>query len=286
MTSPAQSLLTLLDLEPIDRDLYRGAKDPEARGRIFGGQVVAQALMAAYGTVSEDRQAHSLHAYFVRPGDDAHPVIYHVERDRDGGSFSNRRVVASQGGETILNMIASFHLREEGLSHQEDMPDVPSPEELRSDTEIAEELTHLPEPFRRFMARRRGIEVRRTSLHAFQGRKAEPQQHLWFRLGADTPGEDAVRRAVLAYASDFALLGTALLPHGVNWTTKGVRSASIDHAVWFHASPKVGEWLLYTMDSGWSGGARGFSRGRIFDRSGTLVASTAQEGLIRYKPQS
>jgi acyl-CoA thioesterase-2 len=286
MTSPAQSLLTLLDLEAIDRDLYRGAKDPEARGRIFGGQVVAQGLMAASRTVQPERRAHSLHAYFVRPGDDAHPVIYHVERDRDGGSFSNRRVVASQGGETILNMTASFHREEEGLSHQEDMPDVPGPEELRCDTEIAPELTHLPEPFRRFMARERGIELRRTSLDALYGRKTEPRQHMWFRLSAETPTDDALRRAVLAYASDFALLGTAMLPHGLNWTDKGVRSASIDHAVWFHASPEVGDWLLYTMDSGWSGGARGFSRGRIFDRSGRLVASTAQEGLIRYKPST
>jgi acyl-CoA thioesterase-2 len=178
-------------------------------------------------------------------------------------------------------MIASFHIDEEGLSHQEEMPDVPAPEELRADTEIAPELTHLPEAFRRFMARERGIELRRASLAPLYGEKTEPRQHMWFKLTAPTPGEDALRRAILAYASDFALLGTAMLPHGLHWTHKGLRSASIDHAVWFHASPKVGEWLLYTMDSGWSGGARGFSRGRIFDRQGSLVASTAQEGLIR-----
>ncbi|MFC3303615.1 acyl-CoA thioesterase [Parvularcula lutaonensis] len=284
MTEQAQALLKLLDLETIDRDLYRGARDPEAHGRIFGGQVVAQALMAASRTVDPERKAHSLHAYFVRPGDDARPVIYYVERDRDGGSFSNRRVVAKQGGETILNMIASFHIEEEGLQHQEEMPDVPDPEDLRSDAEIAPELTHLPEGFRAFMQRERGVELRRVSTDALYGKKTAPEQQMWFRLKAATPDDPAVSRAVLAYASDFALLGTAMLPHGLHWTNKGLRSASIDHAVWMHADPPVGEWLLYAMDSGWSGGARGHARGRIFTRDGVLVATTAQEGLIRYKP--
>lgn len=281
MTKPAEHLLDLLNLESLDLDLFRGSRDPEARGRVFGGQVVAQALMAAAHTVDADRQAHSLHAYFVRPGDDSLPIILRVERDRDGGSFSNRRVIAQQKGEPILNMIASFHRSEEGLQHQEQMPDVPAPEDLRSDAEIAPEMTHLPESFRNFMARERGIELRRVALDALYGRKTEPRQDLWFRLGSETPANPAVARAVLAYASDFALLGTAMLPHGLHWTVKGLKSASIDHAVWFHSDPPVGEWLLYTMDSGWSGGARGFSRGRIFTRDGQLVASTAQEGLIR-----
>lgn len=286
MNDRAQALLQLLDLETLDRDLFRGARDPEASGRIFGGQVVGQALIAASRTVAENRSAHSLHAYFVRPGDDRHPVIYHVERDRDGGSFSNRRVVAQQGGETILNMIASFQVEEEGLHHQEEMPDVPGPEGLRTEAEIAPELTHLPEMFRAFMARSRGVELKRVSLDALYGRKSEPTQHMWFKLMAPSPDDQAVARAVLAYASDFALLGTAMLPHGKHWTTPGMKTASIDHAVWFHETPKVGEWHLYTMDSGWSGGARGFSRGRIFSRDGKLVASTAQEGLIRYKPDN
>lgn len=284
MNERAEALLELLDLEAIDRDLFRGARDPGAHGRIFGGQVVGQALIAASRTVEANRQAHSLHAYFVRPGDDAHPVIYHVERDRDGGSFSNRRVVAQQGGETILNMIASFQVEEEGLSHQEEMPDVPGPEGLRTDAEIAPELTHLPEPFRQFMARPRGVELKRVSLDPLYGKKTEPTQHMWFKLMAPSPSDPGVARAVLAYASDFALLGTSMLPHGMHWTTKGMRTASIDHAVWIHETPNVGDWLLYTMDSGWSGGARGFSRGRIFTQDGRLVASTAQEGLIRYKP--
>lgn len=284
MNERAQALLQLLDLETIDRDLFRGARDPEASGRIFGGQVVAQALIAAARTVDDARRAHSLHAYFVRPGDDAHPVIYHVERDRDGGSFSNRRVVAQQGGETILNMITSFHVEEDGLSHQDEMPDVPGPDGLRTDAEIAPELTHLPEGFRQFMARPRGVELKRVNLDPLYGRKTEPTQHMWFKLMAPSPEQQDVARAVLAYASDFALLGTSMLPHGLHWTHKGLRSASIDHAVWFHETPDVGDWLLYTMDSGWSGGARGFSRGRIFSRDGKLVASTAQEGLIRYRP--
>jgi len=283
-TPAARALLDLLDLEELDRDLFRGARDPEARGRVFGGQVVAQALVAASRTVPEERPAHSLHAYFVRPGDDALPIIYRVDRDRDGGSFSNRRVVAQQNGEPILNMIASFHVEEEGLHHQEKMPDVPAPETLRTDAEIAPEMTHLPEGFRAFMGRERGVELRRVSLDALMGQKSEPCQHMWLRLGSDEAKDAVMSRAVLAYASDFALLGTALLPHGLHWTTKGLRSASIDHAVWFHETPVVGEWLLYTMDSGWSGGSRGFSRGRIFRRDGTLVASTAQEGLMRFRP--
>ena len=286
MSERAQALLQLLDLETVDEGLFRGPRDPEAFGRIFGGQVVAQALVAASRTGDEARRAHSLHAYFVRPGDDARPVIYHVERDRDGGSFSNRRVIAQQGGETILNMIASFHVEEEGVSHQDEMPNVPEPEGLRTDAEVAPELTHLPEMFRKFLARPRGVELKRVSLDPFYGKKTEPTQHMWFKLKAPNPEGQEIARAVLAYASDFALLGTAILPHGLHWTSKGMRSASIDHAVWFHETPDVGEWLLYTMDSGWSGGARGFSRGRIFTREGKLVASTAQEGLIRYQPDN
>lgn len=281
MTDAAQSLLSLLDLEDIDLNLFRGPRDPEATGRVFGGQVVAQGLIAASRTVSGERRAHSLHAYFVRPGDDAHPIIYRVERDRDGGSFSTRRVIAQQNGEPILNMSCSFHRPEPGLQHQEEMPEVTPPESLKSDQELAPTLTHLPEAFRRFMARDRGVELRRVGLEPLYGEKTEPRQHMWFRLRTDTPCDPAISRAILAYASDFALLGTAMLPHGLHWTMKGLRSASIDHAVWMHDDPPVGEWLLYTMDSGWSGGARGFSRGRIFSRDGRLVASTAQEGLMR-----
>ncbi|NRA30798.1 MAG: thioesterase family protein, partial [Parvularculaceae bacterium] len=233
----ASSLLNLLDLETLDRDFFRGARDPEAFGRVFGGQVVAQALAAATRTVDQDREAHSLHAYFVRPGDDALPIIYQVERDRDGGSFSNRRVVAMQNGEPILNMITSFQVREDGLHHQEEMPDVPPPEELRSDAEIADELTHLAEGWRRFMKRARGVEMRRTSLDALMLQPTKPEQHIWFRFAGETPEDQGLCRSILAYASDFALLGTALLPHGIHWSLGNQRSASIDHAVWFHDTP-------------------------------------------------
>ena len=282
--TPAETMLSLFDLETLDINLYRGARDPEARGRVFGGQVIGQALAAAERTVPKERGVHSLHAYFVRAGDDALPIIYRVERDRDGGSFSNRRVIAQQNGETILNMITSFHVEEEGLSHQDEMPDVPQPEDLKSDTELADELTDLPEMIRWFMRRPRGVDLRRTSVNVFSGEPTEPEQHVWFRFNGPPPEAQGLHRAILAYSSDFALLGTAMLPHGVNWTDQGVRSASIDHAVWFHAPVNMGEWHLHTMRSGWSGGSRGHSSGQIFSRDGRLVASTVQEGLMRYRP--
>jgi acyl-CoA thioesterase-2 len=282
----AKALLELLDLETIDRDLFRGAKDPMAEGRVFGGQVVAQALMAATRTVDPGRQAHSLHAYFVRPGDDAHPIIYHVDRDRDGGSFSNRRVVAQQNGETILNMIASFHIDEDGFHHAADMPAVVPPEDLPTEAEMANSMPDLPERFRSWLTRPRSIEIRRESLDAFIGKKMPPQQNMWFRLVGEAPEEGEINRAVLSYASDFALLGTAMLPHGIHWSDGNLRSASIDHAVWFHATPKIGDWHLYTMESPWSGGARGYCRGRIYSQDGRLIASTAQEGLMRFRPKT
>lgn len=278
---PASALVALLDLEPLDRDLFRGARDPLASGRVFGGQVVAQALVAASRTVPAERQAHSLHAFFVRPGDDALPIIYHVERDRDGGSFSNRRVVARQNGEAILNMIASFHIDEPGLRHQDPMPEVPPPEELKSDQQLARELPGLPEHLRAFVSRSRGVEMRRTSLGSLTGEPGAPSQSIWMRLTRDAPDDPTFRRAILAYVSDFGLLGTAMIPHGVGWATKGLRSASIDHAVWFHDDPDVGAWHLYTMESSWAGGARAFNTGRMFSRDGRLIASTAQEGLMR-----
>ena len=282
--TPDETMLSLFDLETLDINLYRGARDPEARGRVFGGQVIGQALAAAERTVPKERGVHSLHAYFVRAGDDALPIIYRVERDRDGGSFSNRRVIAQQNGETILNMITSFHVEEEGLSHQDEMPDVPQPEDLKSDAELADELTDLPEMIRWFMRRPRGVDLRRTSVNVFSGEPTEPEQHVWFRFNGPPPKEQGLHRAILAYSSDFALLGTAMLPHGVNWTDQGVRSASIDHAVWFHAPVNMGEWHLHTMRSGWSAGSRGHSSGQIFSRDGRLVASTVQEGLMRYRP--
>ncbi|MEG3180681.1 acyl-CoA thioesterase [Sphingomonas sp. LT1P40] len=277
-------LIDLLDVERIDVDLYRGARQPEGVGRVFGGQVIGQALQAAQRSV-EDKAAHSLHAYFMRPGNEDHPIIYRVVRDYDGGSFANRRVIALQQGQPILNMIASFHRTEEGLSHQDPLPDVPMPEDLRSEQEMRDEIRdEVPERFRPFFLRARPIEIRPCSpRNWFKPAKTEPQQYSWFRAAATLPDDPALHRAILSYASDMMLLGTATLPHGVNWMTGKLQSASLDHAVWLHEPLRADEWLLYATDSPWAGHARGFNRGRIFTRDGRLVASVAQEGLMRIR---
>jgi acyl-CoA thioesterase II len=278
-------LTTLLDVETIDTDLYRGARQPGGVGRVFGGQVIAQALQAAQRSIEGAKVAHSLHAYFMRPGDEEHPIIYRVVRDFEGRSFANRRVIAMQKGQPILNMAASFQLPAEGLHHQEGMPDVPPPEELRSERELRDEIQdQVPEKYRRFFLRARPIEIRPVSpRNWFAPEKIEPAvQHSWFRVSAPLPDDPALHRAMLAYASDMTLLGTCMLPHGVSWMS-GVQTASLDHALWFHEPFRFDEWLLYTTDSPWSGHSRGFNRGRIYTRDGRLVASAAQEGLIRVK---
>ncbi|WP_066660890.1 MULTISPECIES: acyl-CoA thioesterase [unclassified Sphingomonas] len=277
-------LVDLLDVETIDVDLYRGARQPGGVGRVFGGQVIAQALQAAQRSV-EGKDAHSLHAYFMRPGNEDFPIIYRVVRDYDGGSFANRRVIALQQGVPILNMIASFQRPEDGLSHQADMPDVPGPEDLRSEFDLREEIRdHVPEKFRPFFLRPRPIEIRPCNpRNWFKPEKRDPVQHSWFRTAAALPDDPALHRAVLSYASDMMLLGTATMPHGVNWMTRGLQSASLDHAVWLHEPLRADDWLLYTTDSPWAGHARGFNRGRIYSRDGRLVASVAQEGLMRMR---
>jgi len=278
-------LTTLLDVEEIDTDLYRGPRLPGGVGRVFGGQVIAQALQAAQRSVEGDRTAHSLHAYFMRPGDENHPIIFRVVRDFEGRSFANRRVIAMQKGRPILNMTASFQLPSDGLHHQFDMPDVPDPDQLRSERELREEIRdQVPEKFRRFFLRARPIEIRPVNpRNWFAPDKIEPHQHSWFRVVAPLPDDPALHRAMLAYASDMTLLGTCLLPHGVSWMTGEVQTASLDHAIWLHEPFRFDEWLLYTTDSPWSGHARGFNRGRIYARDGRLVASVAQEGLIRLR---
>ncbi|UUL83555.1 acyl-CoA thioesterase [Sphingomonas qomolangmaensis] len=278
-------LVDLLDVEEIDTDLYRGARQPGGTGRVFGGQVIGQALQAAQRSVEAPKVAHSLHAYFMRPGNEDHPIIYRVVRDFDGRSFANRRIIAMQRGAPILNMIASFHLPEEGLHHQDAMPDVPDPDTLRSDSELREEIREqVPEKLRRFFLRSRPIEIRPTNpRNWFAPEPSAPQQHSWFRVAAPLPDDPALHRAMLAYASDMSLLGTCMLPHGVNWMSGRLQTASLDHAVWLHEPFRFDEWLLYTTDSPWAGHARGFNRGRIFTRDGRLVASCAQEGLIRLR---
>lgn len=276
-------LKTLLDVEVIDTDLYRGPRLPGGKGRVFGGQVIAQALVAACRSTDPARIVHSLHAYFMRPGDEDHPIIYRVSRDHDGGSFSTRRVIAFQQGKPILNMAASFQSVEEGLSHQAEMPDVPGPDDLPDEAEQRRlHADKIPEQYREWFLRPRPFEMRQVDAQSFIDReKRAPVQHIWFRAAAPVGDDAAVHRAMLAYASDMYLLGTSLRPHGVHWMIDKLQTASLDHALWFHGNIKVDDWLLYSTDSPWAGRGRGFSRGSIFSRDGRLVASVTQEGLIR-----
>ncbi len=279
----AQGLVDLLDVEEIDTDLYRGRRQPDGVGRVFGGQVIAQALQAAQRSTDASKAAHSLHAYFMRPGNEDHPIIYRVERDFDGRSFATRRVIAMQRGQPILNLAASFQAPETGLHHQDAMPDVPAPETLKAESELRQaQIDDIPEKFRRHMLRARPIEIRPVAPRRwFRPEPGEPHQASWFRLVAPIGDDDAMHRAILSYASDMTLLGTAMLPHGVNWLTDRIQTASLDHALWLHEPFRVDEWLLYITDSPWAGHARGFNRGRIFRRDGRLVAGVTQEGLMR-----
>lgn len=280
-----RQLIDLLDVEMIDTDHYRGARQPGGVGRVFGGQVIAQALQAAQRTMDDGKSAHSLHAYFMRPGNEDYPIDYRVKRDFDGRSFSNRRIVALQEGRPILNMTASFQTPEDGLAHQDAMPDVPLPEDLRPESELRAEIeAQVPERFRPFFLRPRPIEIRPcVPRRWFSPEKGEPRQSSWFRTTRPLPDDPALHRAALVYATDMMLLGTSLLAHGVNLMTHNLQTASLDHAVWLHEPFRFDDWLLYVCDSPWAGHARGFNRGQVFSRDGRLVASTAQEGLIRMR---
>ncbi|WP_425229531.1 acyl-CoA thioesterase [Sphingomonas sp.] len=281
----AANLVALLDVEEIDIDLYRGARNPGGKGRVFGGQVIAQALQAAQRSV-EGKVAHSLHAYFMRAGDEQFPIVFRVVRDFEGKSFANRRVIAIQRGQPILNMIASFQTPEDGLHHQDAMPDVPAPETLKSETELRKDAAQdVPEQFRTaFLRRSSPIDIRPLYPRSwFTPVKRAPQNYSWFRVVASIGDDPAMHRAVLAYASDMALMATSMMPHGVNWTSPGMQSASLDHALWLHEPVRADEWMLYATDSPWAGHARGMNRGSIFSRDGRLIASVAQEGLIRMR---
>uniref|UniRef100_UPI0035CAF371 acyl-CoA thioesterase n=1 Tax=uncultured Sphingomonas sp. TaxID=158754 RepID=UPI0035CAF371 len=281
----AQNLVDLLDVEEIDTDLYRGRRGTDGFGRVFGGQVIAQALQAAQRSTDAPKQAHSLHAYFMRPGDESHPILYRVVRDFDGKSFSTRRVIATQRGVPILNLACSLQLPEGGLAHQDAMPDVPPPEELKSDRDIRlAMIDRIPEKFRAMFLRPRMVDIRPVSPRSWLDPvKQEPRQNSWFRVVAPVGDDPALHRAILAYASDMSLLGTATLAHGVNWMTHNLQTASLDHALWLHEDFRADDWLLYACDSPWAGHARGFNRGKIYARDGRLVASVAQEGLIRLR---
>lgn len=288
-------LVKLLTVEKAASDIYVGSPQKGGVGRVFGGQVVAQALQAAQATVPQDKVAHSLHAYFLRGGREGAPIEYRIERDFDGRSFANRRVVARQENEDgtatpILNLTASFQTPEDGLSHADSpMPDVEDPDTLRSDMDMRRAMAEkmgesLSEAQRELMLRPRPIEMRTTDkLHWMNSEPKEPRAHSWFRTIAALPDDPALHRAVIAYASDYTLLGTSALPHGLSWMRGELVGASLDHTVWFHKDARADEWLLYATDAPWSGGGRGFNRGRIFNRAGDLVASTAQEGMMRQR---
>jgi acyl-CoA thioesterase-2 len=272
-------LVDLLDLEPIEVNIFRGVSPNEERQRVFGGQVAAQSLMAAGRTVEIGRP-HSLHAYFLRPGDPNVPILYEVDRIRDGRSFTTRRVVAIQHGRAIFNLSASFHVAEAGLEHEFPMPDVPAPEELES------LMTRL-EPYREtlgdWFAKPHPIDQRHIGELPFT-RKAnkEPRQRLWIRADGTLPDADPLLHAcIAAYASDMSLFDTMLAPHGVSWDDSHFMGASLDHCMWFHRPFRADEWLLYDMDSPTASGARGLARGFLFSRQGDLVVSVVQEGLMR-----
>lgn len=284
MQQELANCLDLLDLERIETNLFRGVSPPAGWERVYGGQVLAQALIAAARTVDAERPPHSLHGYFLRAGDPTIPILYNVDEIRDGRSFTTRRVVAIQRGAAIFSMAVSFQIEETGLSHSVPMPNVPGPED------VPPQPVHAAQPAE-FEERPQPIEMRFVEPYdEYDPKPAPPWQHVWVRTvdtmpganpGSDLPGSDLLHRCMLAYASDMTLLDTSYRPHGLGWRDTDFHVASLDHAMWFHRRVRADEWLLYAQDSPNSGGARGFSRGAFFTQSGELVASVAQEGLIR-----
>lgn len=289
----ARALVTeledLLSVTRMGDGWYLGKRKPGGVGRVFGGQVIAQALSAAQDTVSSERIPHSMHANFMRAGDENYEITFRVERDFDGGSFSTRRIIALQQDKPILTMTASFQKLEDGLHHQDPMPDVPMPEDLLPEADLRQQYGHLiPEKFRANFLRDRPFESRPVDPRDWMGgeKRTPAAQDIWFRLRAPTTDDPAMHRAMLAYQSDSWLLGTCTLAHGVTWLTPGMMTASLDHTIWLHDDFRVDDWLLYSCDSPWTGRGRGFNRGAIYTRDGRLVATCAQEGLIRLRTQN
>jgi acyl-CoA thioesterase II len=287
MNAKIADLLNLLELEQLEVNLFRGQSHDVGSPQVFGGQVLGQALSAASATVAPARVVHSLHAYFLRRGDFHAPIVYQVDRSLDGHSFSNRRVVAIQHGEPIFNMAASFQVVEEGLDHQIEMPPVPQPEELGdSNAPPADMLEHMCERLRQFFEQPRPFTfrvVQWSDSEEQRSQRAQPARQIWFKAVGRLPDDERLHRCLLAYASDFFLLGTSVLPHDVEKLEGRLVMASLDHAMWFHRPLRVDDWLLYDMESPSASGARGFARAGVFSRDGRLVATTAQEGLIRVK---
>ncbi|HIG41377.1 MAG TPA: acyl-CoA thioesterase II [Gammaproteobacteria bacterium] len=266
--NPLERLLCLLDLEPIEENLFRGYHPPDRKKRLFGGQVIAQALVAAMNTVPMDRSPHSLHAYFLRAGDPGLPALFEVERIRDGKSFTTRRVVVVQNGLAIFTMDASFHITEEGLSHQEPMPELSPP----SENQLVDGLRQRP-----------FLSYRENHKQLLEQVPQEPEQQIWIKANGLAPLEPRIHLALLAYESDEALLGTARMPHRGKFERSNMQVASLDHSIWFHEAVNVNDWLLYRLDSPAAAAARGYTRGSIFSAEGKLVASCMQEGLIRLR---
>lgn len=287
MLDVTRELVELMDLAPVGDDHFQGQSEDLGFPNLFGGQVLGQALMATTRTV-EDRMPHSMHAYFLRPGNARAPIDYEVQRVRDGGSFSVRRVIARQDGKEILTGSVSFQVEEEGFEHQMEMPDVPDPLSLKTEQELNQELLdRIPERFHNQLTRNRPIEIRPVDpVNPLEPDARPPHKQSWFRAQGDLPDDRILHCCLLAYASDFAFLGTSLNPHGVTFMTPGMQVASLDHAIWFHRDLRMDGWLLYDKDSPSGAGGRGFNRGNVFSQDGVLVASTAQEALIRKRKPS
>lgn len=289
MSTILDELVRELTLEPLEANLYRGQSQDLGWGTVFGGQVLCQALSAATATVAKDRFVHSLHAYFLRPGKVDRPIVYDVEPIRDGSSFTTRRVVAIQGGHPIFNLQASFQITEPGFEHQASMPEAPEPLSVPTEQECFEAMgERLPASLRWRATRVRPFELRPVGgvEDILAPQPKEPRRMVWMRGLGSLPEDRALHAALLAYVSDFAFITTSLLPHGVTGWTPGMQVASLDHVMWFHHTLRVDDWLLYVMDSPAAQGARGLVRGSIFSRAGKLVATTAQEGLIRLRKLS
>jgi acyl-CoA thioesterase-2 len=288
MSAAMQELLSILDLEKLEHNLYRGRSPKLDWQRVFGGQTIAQALVAAQRTVNPDRHVHSLHGYFMRPGDTKVPIIYEVDRIRDGGSFTTRRVVAIQHGHAIFSLEASFQGEERGLEHQVPMPlDVPAPDTLMTQQELIGKYGDaVPEGIKRYWERDRPIDMKPVMLKHYTSReKLAPEQNIWIRTAGPVPADRATQAAVLAYLSDMTLLDTSTFAHGRAVFDPDIQAASLDHAMWFHRPHRLDDWILYTQDSPSSQGSRGFTRGALYGRDGKLIASVAQEGLIRLRHQ-
>jgi acyl-CoA thioesterase-2 len=285
MNAAVQTLLNILDLEKLEENLFRGQSPDAGWQRVFGGQVIGQALVAATRTV-DGRAPHSLHGYFLLPGDPKIPIIYDVERIRDGRSFTTRRVKAIQHGQPIFTLSASFQVEEQGFSHDIAMPSVLDPDDLPTEQEIRVRVMPLmPDPVRKYFERERPIELRPVEFKRYMSREAlEPKFNVWIRATGPLPDDPAIHQAVLAYASDMTLLDSTLVAHGRTVFEREVQAASLDHSLWFHRPFRADDWLLYAQESPFTGGARGFARGSIFTREGKLIASVAQEGLIRHRP--